>query len=84
MTLLAGKGATMASETTHTAGGGPAAVTLLLRPRDAANALAISQRKLWELTRCGDVPAVRIGRAVRYSPADLAAWIDRQREGGRA
>lgn len=55
---------------------------LLLRPGEAADALAISERKLWELTRCGEVPAVRIGRAVRYDPRDLAAWIDGRRERG--
>lgn len=57
--------------------------TLLLRPSDAARALAISPRKLWELTNRGDVPAVRIGRAVRYAPSDLAEWIEAQRQGGR-
>lgn len=66
-----------------TTGGGPVKVTLLLRPREAADALAISERKLWELTRCGEVPAVRIGRAVRYDPRDLRRWIDAQRAGGR-
>jgi excisionase family DNA binding protein len=52
---------------------------LLLRPRDAALALAISERTLWELTRRRVIPSVRIGRAVRYSPSDLQAWIDRQK-----
>ncbi|MCG8407489.1 MAG: helix-turn-helix domain-containing protein [Phycisphaerales bacterium] len=54
------------------------AIRLLLRPDEAAKALAISPRKLWELTNCGEVPCIRIGRAVRYVPADLQAWIDRQ------
>jgi len=48
---------------------------LLLRPRDAANVLAISPRKLLTLTACGVVPCVRIGRAVRYDPADLRGYI---------
>ncbi len=52
---------------------------LLLRPGEAAKALAISTRKLWELTNCGEIPCIRIGRAVRYAPADLQAWIDRQK-----
>lgn len=56
-------------------------IQLLLTPRQAAKALAISERKLWELTNGGQIPCVRIGRAVRYSPADLQAWIARQKKG---
>jgi excisionase family DNA binding protein len=52
---------------------------LLLKPREAAQALSISARTLWTLTRRGEVPCVRIGRAVRYAPADLRAWIDAQK-----
>jgi len=51
----------------------------LLKPREAAAVLAIGERTLWRLTAGGDMPHVRIGRAVRYSPADLAAFVDRQR-----
>ncbi len=47
----------------------------LLTARQAAAALAISKRKLWSLTNIGDVPSVKIDRAVRYDPADLAAFI---------
>jgi excisionase family DNA binding protein len=57
-------------------------VPLLLAPPEAAKALAIGQRKLWELTNRGIIPAVRIGRAVRYDVRDLAAFIDRAKEGG--
>ena len=45
----------------------------LLKPKEAADSLAISERTLWALTESGDVASVRIGRAVRYYPADLAA-----------
>jgi excisionase family DNA binding protein len=48
---------------------------LLLTPREAAAALCISERSLWSLTRSGTVPAVRIGRSVRYDPVALQAWI---------
>jgi excisionase family DNA binding protein len=57
---------------------------LLLKPNEAATLLAISPRLLWSLTKSGDLPCVRIGRAVRYDPRDLTAWIDRQKsDGGR-
>ena len=54
---------------------------LLLKPDEAANALAICPRKLWALTDRGDIPCLRIGRSVRYDPRDLTAWIDRQKAG---
>jgi excisionase family DNA binding protein len=60
----------------------PPVVQLLLSPPQAARALAIGQRKLWELTNRGVIRAVRIGRAVRYDVRDLAAFIDRAKEGG--
>ncbi|HUU94501.1 MAG TPA: helix-turn-helix domain-containing protein [Phycisphaerae bacterium] len=61
-----------------------AALTVqLLTPRQAAKALAISERTLWKFTKRGEVPVVRIGRAVRYDQADLQAWIQR-RKAGRA
>lgn len=52
---------------------------LLINTRDAARALSISTRKLWELTNCREIPSVRIGRRVLYDPSDLRAWIDKQK-----
>ncbi len=54
--------------------------TLLMTSPEAAEALSISQRPLWGLTQRGDIPCVRIGRAVRYDPADLRTWIDAQKD----
>lgn len=51
----------------------------LLRPRQAAEMLAISERTVWELTNRGDLPCIRLGRSVRYDPADLADWIERKK-----
>jgi len=53
---------------------------LLLTAKEAARALAISERTLWSLTRNGDIPSVRFGRAVRYDPRDLDRWIERQKQ----
>jgi excisionase family DNA binding protein len=51
---------------------------LLLTPRQAAAALATSERTLWSLTQPrGPIPVVRFGRSVRYSATTLAAWIAR-------
>jgi excisionase family DNA binding protein len=54
---------------------------LLLTAPQAAKALAISPRTLWSLTDTGEIPCVRIGRAVRYDPEDLRAWIARRKSG---
>ena len=52
------------------------------KARQAAEALAISPRKLWSMTSSGEIPHVRLGRSVRYPIADLQRWIDRQKKGG--
>ena len=55
---------------------------LALRPREAAKALGISPRLLWQLTKDGQVPCVRIGngkrQAVLYPLADLQAWLSQK------
>jgi predicted site-specific integrase-resolvase len=55
---------------------------LALRPRDAAKALGISARLLWELSRDGHIPCVRVGngkrKTVLYSIAALEGWLSRQ------
>jgi len=50
----------------------------LLKPRDAAKVLAISERTLFTLTKNGELPAVRIGKTVRYAHAELAAFVRKQ------
>jgi excisionase family DNA binding protein len=52
---------------------------LALRPREAAKALGISPRLLWQLTKDGRIPCVRVGsgkrQTVLYPLADLQAWL---------
>ena len=55
---------------------------LLLTARQAAQVLGISPRTLFSLTKNGDLPVVRFGRLVRYSPNDLRDWIESHTEGG--
>ena len=54
---------------------------LLLTPKQAAEALAISPRKLWAMTALGKIPHVRLGRCVRYPVNDLQRWLDSRRQG---
>ena len=55
---------------------------LLLTCKEAADALAISQRKLWSMTTSGEIPHIRIGRSVRYPVDELRQWILEQTKGG--
>lgn len=59
----------------------PRSDPLLLRPAAAARFPAISPRKLWEMTNCREVPAIRIDRALRYLTEDLRAWVAACRTG---
>lgn len=57
---------------------------LLLKLKGAARMLSLSPRYVWDLTAQGKIPCIRISRkAVRYSTADLAAWVEKQRGGAR-
>jgi len=61
---------------------------LALRPREAAKALGISARLLWQLTKDGQVPCVRVGsgkrQTVLYPLADLQAWLSAKAAKGGA
>jgi excisionase family DNA binding protein len=48
----------------------------LLTAKQAAEFLAISERKLWELTHSGKIAATRIGRLMRYTPESLQAFVE--------
>lgn len=50
----------------------------LYTPKDAAKLLAISERHLYTLTQRGDIAVVRMGRAIRYSSAELTAFVIKQ------
>lgn len=47
----------------------------VLSTEEAAAYLSISKRTLFRLTRAGDLAHVRIGRALRYRPEDLDAFL---------
>jgi excisionase family DNA binding protein len=52
---------------------------LLLTCHQAADVLNISEKTLWTLTKKGKVAAIRFEGSVRYTVADLEAFVDRQR-----
>ena len=59
-----------------------APAALLLKTREAAKALSLSERMVWQLTNSGELPSVRIGRALRIAVEDLEAFIARRRRTG--
>lgn len=48
----------------------------LLTAGQAAERLDVTLARLYELARTGTLPAVRIGRQIRFSSEALAEWID--------
>lgn len=58
----------------------PAPLRLALRPKDAAKALGIGERKLWEITadQASGIPHVRLGKAVVYPIDELRRWLAEQ------
>lgn len=54
-------------------------MSTLLKPREAAKRLQVSERTLWANTvPRGDIPAIRIGHCVRYSEEALAEFTAKQ------
>lgn len=51
--------------------------TLALRPKGAARALGIGERKLWEITadRTSGIPHIRFGKAILYPVRELQDWL---------
>jgi excisionase family DNA binding protein len=56
----------------------PAIPCLAMRTKQAAAALGISERLLWELTQRGVIPCVRLNKAVLYSTDALRDWLRTQ------
>ena len=54
----------------------PSTPCLAMRPREAAAALGISERLLWAWTHSGEIPHVRIGKAILYPVDVLRRWLD--------
>lgn len=53
----------------------PAAEAFRLTPRETAKRLAISERHLFQLTRSGQLPCVRVGKCVRYNVETIQKWV---------
>jgi len=57
---------------------------LLYTVRESARALSLSEASVFRLLRRGELPAVKVGHSLRLDPADLAAFVQRQKSGAPA
>jgi excisionase family DNA binding protein len=55
---------------------------LVWKPEEAAQALTVSVPTLWRLVKRQGLPVIRMGRVVRFDPADVQAWLAKQKTGG--
>lgn len=53
---------------------------LLLTVRETALSLRVGRNRVYELIRTGDIPAVRIGRAIRVPEKGLVEWLESNTE----
>lgn len=51
----------------------------LLRPEQVAKVLGCSKPFIYALAKRGELPCVVMGRAVRFDPSDVAAFISARR-----
>ncbi len=55
----------------------------LLRPRDVARRLGLSIPHVYTLAAAGTLPSIKLGKAVRFRPADVDRFIrDHRRKAG--
>lgn len=50
----------------------------LLTPAEVAELLQIRKAHVYRLARVGRIPAIQLGRYVRFDPQALELWIARQ------
>jgi len=56
----------------------PETPCLAMRLREAAKAIGVSERTLWEWTDRGVVPHLRLGKVILYPVGSLKEWLKRE------
>lgn len=57
--------------------------SLLLRIPEVAAELRLARSSVYQLIQTGELPVVRIGRAVRVPRSALESWVERRLNGQR-
>jgi len=55
---------------------------LLLRIPEVAETLGIGRTKIYELIATGELPTIRVGRAIRISVSTLQKWVEEREQQG--
>jgi excisionase family DNA binding protein len=55
---------------------------LLLRIPEVAETLGIGRTKIYEMIATGELPTIRVGRAVRISVNTLQKWVEEREQQG--
>lgn len=53
---------------------------LFVRPKEGADAIGVGKSKFYEMLAAGEIPSVRIGRALRVPVEELRRWAQQQVE----
>jgi len=56
---------------------------LLIKPKEAAEALCLGRSKIYALIAEGTIPSVRIGKSIRVPVKELLEWVNRQSNGSQ-
>lgn len=51
---------------------------LLLRVDEAAERIAMSRSRVYNMMQSGELPFINVGRSRRLRASDLEAWVDAQ------
>ena len=51
---------------------------LLLKPREAAEAIGIGRTQLYRLVKANIIPSCKVGNSIRIPVSALRAWIESQ------
>ena len=55
---------------------------LLLRIPEVAETLGLGRTKIYELIATGELPTIRVGRAIRISVSTLQKWVEEREQQG--